>query len=194
MNFIKTTILGGALFLVPVAILAIVLGKAYQIMMLVAQPMSGWVPIDAVGGIALANLLALAAIILSCFFAGLLARGERAKAVYRSLDRRMTSIPGYAFVKAMTEDVHPGPESGGNFIPVISRFDDNAQISFEIERTPDGQVVVYLPGAPNPWSGSVVLLDQERVQKLDQSASDVIRSIRSLGRGAAKYGKPDPDR
>ena len=40
MNFIKTTVLGGVVFLVPVVILAAVLGKAYHIMMLVAQPMS----------------------------------------------------------------------------------------------------------------------------------------------------------
>ncbi len=192
MNFIKTTILGGVVFLVPVAILAVVLGKAYQIMMLVAQPMSAWIPIDAVGGIALANLIALAAIVLSCFLVGLLARGERAKSIYRALDSRMASIPGYVFVKAMTEDIHRGAESAGSFTPVIARFDDNAQISFEIERTPEGQVVVYLPGAPNPWSGSVVLLDQERVQKLDVLAPDVIRSIRSLGRGSAKYGNIDP--
>ncbi len=192
MNFIKTTILGGVVFLVPVAILAIVLGKVFQIMMLVAQPMSDWIPIDAVGGIALANLIALAAIVLSCFLVGLLAKGEKARRVYRALDSRMASIPGYVFVKAMTEDIHRGAESAGSFTPVISRFDDNAQISFEIERTPDGQVVVYLPGAPNPWSGSVVLLDQERVQKLDLSAAEVIRSIRSLGLGSATYGKIDP--
>lgn len=192
MNFVKTTILGGVVFLVPLVVLAVVLGKAYQIMMLVAQPMSNWIPIDAVGGIALANLIALAAIVLSCFLVGLMARGEWARGVYRALDSRMASIPGYVFVRAMTEDIHRGAESAGSFTPVLSRFDDNAQLSFEIERTPDGQVVVYLPGSPNPWSGSVVLLDEARVQKLDLSASDVIRSIRSLGRGSAAYGKIDP--
>jgi uncharacterized membrane protein len=188
MKFVKTTILGGVVFLVPVVILAAVLGKAYQIMMLVAQPMSDWIPIDAVGGIALANLLALLAIVASCFLIGLLARSQRAKGVYRALDQRMSAIPGYTFVKGMTESIQMGSESSGSFTPVIARFDDNAQISFEIERTSEGQVAVYLPGAPNPWSGTVVLLDQERVQKLDISVSDAIRSIQALGRGSAKYG------
>lgn len=192
MNFFKTTILGGVVFLVPVVILVAVLGKAYQIMMLVAQPMSKWIPLDAVGGIALANILALAAIVLSCFLVGLLAGGRLAKGVYRALDSRMTSIPGYAFVKGITEGISRGAEAASSFKPVLSRFDDNAQISFEIERTPDGQVVVYLPGAPNPWSGSVVLLDPARVRKLDLSVADAVRCIQSLGRGSAKYGKADP--
>ena len=87
-------------------------------------------------------------------------------------------------VKAMAESVQRGTDGSAGFTPVIARFDDNAQISFEIERTPAGEVVVYLPGAPNPWSGSIVLLDSERVQKLDVSVSDAIRSIQALGRGS----------
>ena len=192
MRFFKTTILGGAIFLVPVVILVAVLGKAYQIMMLVAQPMSEWIPIDAVGGIALANILALVAIVLSCFLIGLLARGKLAGSLYHVLDSRMASIPGYAFVKAMAESVQRGTDGSVGFTPVIARFDDNAQISFEIERTPAGEVVVYLPGAPNPWSGSVVLLDSERVQKLDVSVSDAIRSIQALGRGSGGLAKSGP--
>ncbi len=156
-------------------------------MMLVAKPMSDWIPIDEVGGIALANVLALLAIVLSCFLFGLLARSAPAKKVYRSLDTTLSSVPGYAFVKGFADSMSRSEEQAKSFIPVIARFDDNAQISFEIERTPEGSVVVYLPGAPNPWSGTVVYLDQSRVEKLDMSVSDAIKSIQALGRGSAKY-------
>ncbi len=40
MQFIKTTILGGVIFLIPFVIVIAVLGKAHKIMMLVAEPMS----------------------------------------------------------------------------------------------------------------------------------------------------------
>ncbi|HUU74449.1 MAG TPA: DUF502 domain-containing protein [Burkholderiales bacterium] len=192
MKFVKTTVLGGVVFLVPVVILVAILGKAYQIMMLVAQPMSDWIPIDAVGGIALANILALLAIVLSCFLIGLLARSDAAKKAYRTLDERMSAIPGYAFVKEITQSMHLGSSDAGSFTPVIARFDDSAQISFEIERTSNGQVVVYLPGAPNPWSGTIVYLDESRVRKLDMSLSEAIRSIQTLGRGSARYGTSEP--
>ena len=188
MKFVKTTILGGVVFLVPVVILAAILGKAYQIMMLVAQPMSDWIPIDAVGGVALANILALLAIVVLCFLIGLLARSQMAKGVYRRLDQRMSAIPGYTFVKGMAESIQMGAQNSESFTPVIARFDDNAQIGFEIERASGGQIAVYLPGAPNPWSGTVVLLDEARVQKLDMSVSYAIRSIQALGRGSAKHG------
>jgi uncharacterized membrane protein len=188
MQFIKTTILGGVIFLIPVVIVIVVLAKAYNIMMLVAEPMSAWIPIDEVGGIALANVLALLAIVLSCFLFGLMAKSAPAKKVYRTLDAKLASIPGYTFVKSMADSVTRNEAEAKSFIPVIAHFDDNAQISFEIERTPEGNVVVYLPGAPNPWSGTVIYLEPSRVEKLDMSVSDAVKSIQALGRGFAKYG------
>lgn len=188
MQFIKTTILGGAVFLVPIVIVIVVLSKAYGIMMQVAEPMSDLIPIDAVGGIALANVVALLAIVLACFLFGLMAKSVPAKTIYGILDSKLASIPGYTFAKSFADSVARTETESKSFVPVIARFDDTAQISFEIERTPEGVVVVYLPGAPNPWSGTVVYLEQSRVEKLDMSVSDAISSIQSLGRGSAKYG------
>ena len=37
--------------------------------------------------------------------------------------------------------------------PVLITLDDYEQMAFEVERTAGGKVVVYLPGAPNSWSG-----------------------------------------
>jgi uncharacterized membrane protein len=188
MQFIKTTILGGVIFLIPFVIVIAVLGKAHSIMLLVADLLSNWIPIDEIGGVALANLLALAAIVVSCFLFGLMARSVPAKKVYKTLDATLASVPGYAFVKGFADSISRSEEHAKSFIPVIARFDDSAQISFEIERTPEGNVVVYLPGAPNPWSGTVVFLEPSRVQKLDMSVADAIKSIQALGRGSAKFG------
>ena len=38
--------------------------------------------------------------------------------------------------------------------PVLARFENSWQIAFEIERIPGGIITVYVPGAPDPWSGS----------------------------------------
>ena len=44
--------------------------------------------------------------------------------------------------------------------------------------------MVYLPGAPNPWSGSVVYVTADRVERLDMSVSEAVKNIRTLGRGS----------
>ncbi len=66
----KTTILGGLLFLVPLAFLAIVLGKAFQVSMLLVDPIDAVIPIETLAGIAFIDGMAIALILVVCFLAG----------------------------------------------------------------------------------------------------------------------------
>jgi uncharacterized membrane protein len=187
MKFIKTTIIGGLVFMVPVVIVVVIAGKALEIMMLVGKPLGNLIPIDSIGGVAVANVLALLGLALLCFVAGLIARSEMAKKVYRSLDSALLAIPGYAFVRGFTDSMTKGQETAKSLIPVLVRFDDNEQIGFEVERLEQGNVVVYLPGAPDPWSGSVVYFSGDRVKRLDMTVAQAINNIRHLGRGSQKF-------
>ena len=188
MHFIKTTIIGGLVFLVPVVILMTVFGKAYKVMLRVAKPIGTLIPIDFVGGVAMANILAVLAIALLCFMAGLIAKSGLARKAYRTLDSALLAIPGYAFIKGFTDSIDSSEEAAKSLLPVIVRFDDNAQIGFEVERQEGGDVVVYLPGAPNPWSGAVFYFSEDRVKRLDITVAKAIRHIRELGHGSAQYG------
>jgi uncharacterized membrane protein len=189
-QLIKTTIIGGLIFLVPIIIVVAILGKAFELMIKVAKPLSAWIPLDSIGGVALANILAVLAILLCCLIAGIIAKGATAKRILKSVEAKLlVAIPGYTFVKGITDSLNSSEEAAKAFVPVIAKFDDNAQIGFEIERTEKGYVVVYLPGSPNPWSGSVVYVNADRVERLDMTVPDVINNIRHLGRGSAKYGE-----
>ena len=189
-QLIKTTIIGGLIFLVPIIIVVAILGKAFELMILVAKPLSAWIPLDSIGGVALANILAVLAILLCCFIAGFIAKGTAAKRLLNSVESKLlVAIPGYSFVKGMTDSLKNSEEAAKSFVPVVAQFDDNAQIGFEIERTERGNVVVFLPGSPDPWSGSVVYVNADRVEQLDMTVPDAINNIRHLGRGSAKYGE-----
>jgi len=188
-QFIKTTILGGLIFLVPLFIVTIVLAKAHEFMVKVAKPFSALIPLDTIGGVAIANILAILAILLCCLFAGIIAKGDTAKRLLKSTEEKLLVIPAYAFVKGVTDSLISSEEAAKAFVPVIVKFDDNAQMAFEIERSEGGNVVIYLPGSPNPWSGSVVYFEEDRVERLDMTATEAINNIRHLGRGSAKYGE-----
>jgi uncharacterized membrane protein len=162
MKFIKTTIIGRLVFMVPLVIVTAVVGKALEIMTRVATPMGHMLPVDSIGGVVVGNLLALSALALLCFFAGLVAKSKLAKKVYRSLDTMLQAIPGYAFVKGFTKGMPETLLSAKSLIPVLVRFDDREQIGFEIERLAQSKVVVSLSGAPSPWSGSLVYFSAER--------------------------------
>lgn len=183
-QFLKTTVLGGVIFLAPLVVVAIVLGKAHALMVKVAKPLSDWIPLDAIGGVALVNILAVLAIVLCCLIAGIIAKGPIAKRLLNSVESKLLVIPGYTFVKGVTDSLKSSEEAAKDFVPVIAKFDDYAQIGFEIERNEKGNVVVYLPGAPNPWSGTVVYVEEDRIELLDMPAPEAIQNIRHLGRGS----------
>ena len=185
---IKTIVIGGAVFLVPVIIVIIVLGKAFGLMIRLAEVISKWTPIDSIGGVALVNILAVLAIVIVCFLAGVAARSRLGKKLSHGLESALLGgIPGYTLVKGFTDSMVSSERYAESFIPVIARFDDVAQLGFEVDRTKNGSVVIFMPGAPNPWSGSVILMNADRVDRLDMSVAEVMKNIRKLGAGSAQY-------
>jgi uncharacterized membrane protein len=189
MKFIKTTIVGGIVFMVPIIIIIVILGKAFELMLKVARPIDKLIPIDSIGGIGFVNLLALFAILVVCFAAGVIARSPPAKKLYQAIDNGLLAIPGYAFIKAYTDSMKVGQAEAKSMQPVLVQFDDNSQLGFEIERLDNGQVVIYLPGAPDPWSGAVAYFSADRVKKLELSASEAMSNVKRLGRGSQAFQK-----
>jgi uncharacterized membrane protein len=189
MKLIKTTIVGGIVFMVPIIIIVVILGKAFELMLKVARPIDKLIPIESIGGIAFANLLALFAILVVCFLAGVFARSPAAKKFYKAIDSGLLAIPGYSFIKAYTDSMKLGQAEAKSMQPVLVQFDDNSQLGFEIERLDNDQVVIYLPGAPDPWSGTVAYFSADRVKKLELSASEAINNVKRLGRGSQAFRK-----
>jgi uncharacterized membrane protein len=185
-NFLKSTIIGGVVFVIPFIIIVTLLLKVIKMMMLVSVPIGSLIPVDEIAGIAIADLLALISVIIICFLAGLAAKSLYAKRIHESIDSKLRLlIPGYAFIKGFTGGIEKDSEDK-YLIPVMAKFDDSSQIGFEVERLDNGLVVVYLPGAPNPWSGNVVYMTEDRIEKLNLKFSAVAKIIKRIGIGSAE--------
>lgn len=183
-RFIKTTILGGILFLLPIVIFLTFIGKALELSNLIAVPLTKRLFIDSVGGFAAVHVLAAVILIAICFIAGLAAKTNAAKNLVTALENDvLEKIPAYELLKAKTRSVLR-PEEIKTLRPAITRFDDSWQLAFEIERLADGKVVVFLPGSPDPWSGSVSVVTADRVTMLDVKVQDAVNWMKRLGRGA----------
>ena len=105
-DFVRTTLMGGILFLLPIIVLIVVFGKAQNISGRIVAPVAERMPVPSVGGVAVAKILAIILIALFCFFAGLFARTRLAKRSVGWLERRLLShIPGYDFFKGISESL-----------------------------------------------------------------------------------------
>lgn len=183
-GFVKTTVIGGLFFLIPLVVLLLILAKAYDVMKAVAHPLNSYLKVDSIAGVAFANLLAILLVIALCFLAGLVARSGFMRRLAGRFERTvLQGIPLYQVVKTTAESILPLKREEG-MQPVLVTFDDCSQLGLEVERASPGLVSVYLPGAPNPWSGSLLLTTPERVTRLPVTMMQTMHTMQALGKGA----------
>jgi uncharacterized membrane protein len=183
---IRTTVVGGALFLLPLIAIIILLDKAWQLSRHVARPIAESLPVAGFAGVALVELLGPILLLVLCYLAGLLATRSVVRRQVAKLDGALIEmLPPYAFVKTMVGSMAEAEGEAGMLTPVFVTFDDYAQMAFEVERE-GPRVIVYLPGSPSPWSGSTVIVAADRVRRLNIGSHEMARMVRVLGRAATR--------
>ena len=184
-KFILTTVLGGVLFLIPFVVVVVLLGKGFMIMHTLAEKVHMFLPWDSVVGMPSVKILAVLLLVGSCFISGLVAKSSWGRNIQNRIDDLLLQfIPGYAWIKGMTSSVNV-EEDAALLKPVWIRLDDQYQVGFEVERCESGLVAVFLPGAPDPRSGTLSYVTSDRVDYLASSFYEVVKSFKKLGVGSA---------
>ncbi|MXO03533.1 DUF502 domain-containing protein [Flavobacterium sp. HBTb2-11-1] len=183
-KIMKATFLGGILFLAPLVVLLIILEKGYGIIQKITLPLAKHLPRIHVLGIALQELVGIIIIIVICFLAGLLAKSAQAKKLIQRLEDGILSfVPGYSFMKNMNESIM-GLESKDDLKVILVPTDAGLQFAFLIEEINEDKFAVFIPDAPNPWSGSVVFVEKKDITDIDISQKQALACIRKLGFGS----------
>ena len=186
-NLLKSTALGGIVFLLPLVLLAVILEKAFKIIKVLSDPLANLLPFDALAGYAVADILAVLILFLITLVAGLLAKSPIFDGVYQKLDAIILQVfPGYSWIKGMTGSLSD-TEAQEFLKPVVAVQDDVVQMGYEVERLPHGWVAVYIPGAPNSRSGSVAYFTEDRIRSLDTNFAGLANCLKTLGRGSSGF-------
>lgn len=184
LKFLKTTLLGGALFLLPLVVTIILIGKAFKVMTGSMKPVAAVLPVPGIGALLLANLLALTSLIAICFAAGLIARtraGQRLGGTAENLVLR--KVPGFTLLKSMMRgDEQLGTDADVGV--VLFETEGGYGLGFAVERHPSGLVTVFVPSAPTPAAGAILYLPEEKVKRLDIPVRSVVNTIMQLGVGS----------
>ena len=182
-RFIKTTLVGGVIFLLPVVLTIVLLRQAVGLVEKIVRPIAAQVPVEAVGGMRVASLIAIILLILVGFFAGLVAStrpGRRLQSMLEQLVLR--KMPGYTLLKGATGE---GTAEGTDEVEVaLARFDDNTVLGYVMEKNADGTLTVFVPSAPTPAVGTVFYLPEDRITRLDVPVAEATKVIMRLGVGS----------
>ena len=186
-RFLRTTFIGGILFLVPVSVLAIVLAKPVALARKIVEPIGDKLPFESIVGLETPFLMALLLIILLCFLSGLLAMTRLAKKGVQQAEAVILSkVPGYELLKSLSLSL-VGKESDDTYSVVMLTIDGIGQFALLIEEGDgeDGLATVFVPDAPNPTSGGVFFVPGDLITPIDVSLSDAMRSLKGFGAGSA---------
>ena len=187
-NFLKTTIVGGVLFLLPVAIVLLILGYALRLAAKVAQPISDKLGLDKwgdVSGIGVVTLVAVLVLIVVSFAAGIVARTGVGERVSRWFENSLLGgLPQYQLLKSMAEGLAQVENS--SLKPALVSIEDGWQVGYLLETLENGWVAVFLPQAPTPMSGNVMYLPAERVRELDITMIQAMTLVKHIGVGSAE--------
>ena len=185
-SFLKATLVGGLMFLVPVVLVALVLRHALQFAGKIAQPIAAVLPVSHLGGVAIATIIAVAILLCIALLAGLLSRtGPGRRVTHWFEESILGGMPQYRMVKSLAEGLTQ-LENGTGMQPVLMRGDEGWMLGYQMEELPDGWRVIFLPASPTPMSGNVMYVEASRVKPLDLSMRDAMQLVKRLGIGSAE--------
>jgi uncharacterized membrane protein len=187
-QFVRTTILGGVLFLAPIVVLIVILAKAFGYARTGIHAVVVHIPAISDLSIGVATTLSIATIALICLVAGLIAQTMIAQRLVNALEASVLSkIPAYEYLKQESASALGVAEIGE--LPVVFvPMEGGWQLGVQTESLSNGLVSIFVPGAPNPHSGSVFFFSTDSVQPAGITLAAGLNCLRRCGAGASALG------
>jgi uncharacterized membrane protein len=183
--FLRATLAGGLLFLLPLVLVAVLGGHAIAFARKVVVPLAQAVHVDARIGPTEETIVAVLLLVLIAMSAGLIARSRAGKAIVAWTEQTfLGSLPQYQFVKSMTAGLAQ-LEGDAGMTPVLVDVGEGWKIGYQIEPVGNGWVTVFLPRAPSPTSGEVLYLPAARIRHVDLTLVQAMTIMKHLGIGSA---------
>jgi uncharacterized membrane protein len=181
-RFLKSTIIGGLVVLVPVVVLGAIVAWVVQTAHKAIAPVLEWLPDKSIAGVSLTAVLAVIGLVVGCFVAGLFAETAIIRRVGERAERLALFVPGYALMKNVGANLI-GIEGKHPAKTVLVRFEGSCQLGFLMETLCDGRLVVFIPWVPKALVGTLHILEADRVHILAMSVSAALDGVSRLGVG-----------
>ena len=190
MKLIRTTITGAVVFLLPIGILAFFVSKILSAAQKVVEPISEHLPIKSVAGVSGAILVSIFGIIAVSFIAGLFAKSRIARGAVEKVETHFLGrLPVYGLLKSLSNDVIAPGETAEHPV-VLVRLDDAWQLGILMGPTAEGtHSVVFIMDSPTPQSGTVMIVEQDRVRATDIPLTKAFGALSARGLGLGELVK-----
>ena len=170
-EFLKSTVVGGLVVILPMAIFLFAVTWVFGLVRRAISPITTVVmqksPLQGV----VADVLVIALLIVVCFSVGVLVRTKFGKWLYSVLESKILGkAPGYSLIKETVSQFLGKKKSPFSSVALVQIFGNETLVSaFVTEEHEDGTCTVFVPTGPNPTSGNIYHLPQDRMHPVDVS-------------------------
>jgi uncharacterized membrane protein len=180
-EFLKTTLIGGLLVLFPLFGCLYLTFRIAGALTSVIKPLLNFLPQNRLVGVAVADAASVLILLILCFVIGLILKTSVGNALGVQITRLLNLIPGYRMFGRVARVLFDHEDPRGS--PVLVRRGQTKQIGFMVEQNSADEMTVFFPSAPSPFSGNIVIVKADTVEKLNVPAAEVARVIATFGAG-----------
>jgi uncharacterized membrane protein len=184
-SFLKSTVTGGLLVVLPMAIFIFALKWIYGLVSGLISPLADRFPVDRGYQEVLVNGLVVFLILLVCFLVGVFVRTKLGMILYHQLETGLLKrAPGYSLIKDTVSQFLGAKKSPFSSVALAKIYGNETLVTCFVTDTHDDSSTVFVPTGPNPTSGNIFHLKTEYVYPLDVKVEDAMRTIISCGAGS----------
>jgi len=175
--FLKATLLGGALFVLPAWLAVMLVAKALTHLQVFVKPVTSHLP-ESIGH---PRIIAVVLLLAICFLVGLVIQTTIGGQVRQIVERGvLEKLPGYTMLRGFARQLTEFGTTEG-FQPVLVEIEEALVPAFLIEEHNGERCTVFVPSVPTPMAGTIYIIARSRVHLLDVSAMAVMKCISKWG-------------
>jgi len=180
--FIKATLLGGLIVVLPAWLAVLLVLKALGHLEIFVKPVSSHLP-QTIGH---PRIIAILVLIGLCFLVGVVIQTAIGRKAERAAERAvLEKIPGYTTLRSLASRLSDHSETT-SFQPALVEIEEALVPGFIVEQHSGNRCTVFIPSVPTPMAGAVYIMDNNRVHPLDLPAVSVMQCISKWGGGSDK--------
>ena len=182
-NFLKTTIMGGLLVVLPVLLFAMLADEAIGMLVVLATPLADLFPQGTFDKIRFPVLAAVLLIAAVSFLLGLVLRASPGQRLLSWTERNtLGRLPAYNMLRALSTALLQTDATTFKPAMLVSQ-DGTREPAYLVEEHGDGNCTVLLPWAPTPFAGSLKVVPRAMIELLDTNLADFTQVLSHLGVG-----------
>lgn len=185
-NFIRTSMFGGLVVLMPMLLFFLVVRWLYNALTDIIYPVTSLIVEKTALQQLLADVLVIMAILLICFLIGAFVKTQLGNLIFRGVENAtLRFAPGYSLIKETVMMFFGRSRSPFSAVALVRPFSTETMMTaFITDEHSDGSYTVFIPTAPNPTSGNIYHLPGERVHLVNVPVDEALRTILSCGIGS----------